>query len=309
MKNILLIGGNGYVGSFLNYKFKDKYNISNIDLNYFSNYNITDVCDYRSLTKEYINGFDVVILLAGHSSVKMCDTDMVSSFNNNVRNFIDLLTKLNTTQKFIYASSSSVYGDSGKSVVDENYNYFEPNNYYDMTKKIIDMYAIKSNVNYYGLRFGTVNGWSPVLRTDIMINSMVHSVKTDGFVKVYIKDIMRPILGINDLANAIEAIIVTENSQRGIYNLASFNSTADEISVGVAKHLGVPVVEYDVDQVKHIENVKLQTKTYDFSIDSTKFINNFSFKFKETIETITDSLNNNYDNCLKTNRSEILKYE
>ena len=47
----------------------------------------------------------------------MCD-DKFGSWNNNVRNFANLLSKLNGT-KFIYASSSSVYGNTTEEEIDE----------------------------------------------------------------------------------------------------------------------------------------------------------------------------------------------
>jgi nucleoside-diphosphate-sugar epimerase len=307
MKKILLIGGNGYIGSFLHLILKDRYDVKVVDINWFND-NVNDF-DFKNLDSEYIKDFDSVVLLAGHSSVKMCDTDMMSSFNNNVDNFIKLVSKLNKNQKFIYASSSSVYGHTGNSIVDETYKVFEPNNYYDLSKQVIDMYVTKNDINYYGLRFGTVNGWSPRLRTDIMINSMVNSAKKDGHIKLYIKDIMRPILGIKDLCRAIETIIDCNDDKRGIYNLASLNNTSEGIAKGVSSIMNIPIVEYNVSDLEKITNVKLQTTAYNFAIDSSKFENEFNFKFNETIESITKSLIDGFDNSDKTNRNIIKKYE
>ena len=307
MKKVLLIGGNGYIGSFLSLNLGDKYNIKIVDINWFND--SSDTSDFKNIRDSYIKDFDVVILLAGHSSVKMCDTDMMSSFNNNVDNFIKLVSKLNKSQKFIYASSSSVYGHTGNSVVDETYKIFEPNNYYDLSKQVIDMYVTKNDINYYGLRFGTVNGWSPRLRTDIMINAMVNSSKTDGHIKLYIKDIMRPILGIKDLCRAIEVIVDCDIDKRGIYNLASFNNTSEGISKGVSSVINMPIVEYNISDLEKITNVKLQTTAYNFAIDSSKFEKEFNFKFNETIESITKSLIDGFENCEKTNRNIIKNYE
>lgn len=307
MKKILLIGGNGYIGSFLSLNLKDKFDIEIVDINWFSG--IDEGVDFKNLDDKYIKEFNSVILLGGHSSVKMCDTDMLSSFNNNVNNFIKLISKLNKNQKFIYASSSSVYGHTGNSIVDETYKTFEPNSYYDLSKQVIDMYITKNDINYYGLRFGTVNGWSPRLRNDIMINSMVNSAKIDKHIKLYIKDIMRPILGIKDLCRAIEVIIDCDDDKRGIYNLASFNNTSEGIAYSVSSIMNVPVIEYNLSDLEKITNIKLQTTAYNFAIDSSKFERDFKFKFNETIETITNSLIDGFENCDKTNRNTIKKYE
>jgi nucleoside-diphosphate-sugar epimerase len=307
MKKILLIGGGGYIGSYFNLKTSKKYEITNVDINWFSEKK--NSIDLKNLSNEFIHKFDVIILLAGHSSVKMCDNDMVSSFKNNVDNFVNLISKIKKNQKFIYASSSSVYGHTNNKIVNEDYDTFVPNNYYDLTKQVIDMYASTTKIDYYGLRFGTVNGWSPNLRVDIMINSMVNSAISEGHIKLYIKDIMRPILGINDLISALQVIIDTDNSISGIYNLASFNSTSEEIANTISSVMNIPVIEYDVNDIEKITNVKLQTKAYNFAINSSKFENNFNFKFTEDIESITKSIINKYSDCEKTNRNKVKKYE
>ena len=92
----------------------------------------------------------------------MSEGNLNSCFNNNVRNFIDLLEKLDK-QKLIYASSSSVYGSVGGKTVNEKYFGFEPYNQYDISKHTTDLYAQKSDVEYYALRFGK-NGISPFLK-------------------------------------------------------------------------------------------------------------------------------------------------
>ena len=103
---VLIIGGCGYTGSAIGKYLAPKHEITNVDLEWFGNYSEhTNVnVDYKNLTTAFLDKYNVVILTAGHSSVKMCDTDLQSSFNNNVRNFVNLTNKL-TTQKFIYASS------------------------------------------------------------------------------------------------------------------------------------------------------------------------------------------------------------
>lgn len=309
MKKVLIIGGNGYVGSRLIKDYKNDYDITNIDLCWYDKpINECNIIDFNNLTEKTLQKFDVVILLAGHSSVKMCEGPLLSVYNNNVRNFVHLASKLNPNQKFIYASSSSVYGNAGEVVVDENYHGFVPHNHYDITKHIIDLYAPKFNTQYYGLRFGTVNGYSPIVRNDVMINSMVYSALTEGEIKLYIKNILRPILGISDLSRAIKTIIDTEEDHRGIYNLASFNSTSGDIAYGVSKVTGIEVKEYEADP-HNITNSKLQTKSYNFSIKCDKFKNTFGFEFKETIESITQELLTNYNNIIFTSRNQFKDYE
>ena len=289
---VLLVGSEGYIGSYIKHSLSSKYEFEYCDWLYESN-----TKDFRLLSKEYISKFDSLILLAGHSSVKMCENNRSSSFKNNVVNFVDLLDKISKT-KLIYASSASVYGNTKNKTVYEEYDTYSPTNYYDISKQIIDLYSSKSDVEYYGLRFGTVNGWSPRVRKDIMINAMVNNSIINGKINLYANKINRAILGIKDLSDSIDKILQCNSDKRGIYNLASFNKTAGEIAYEVADLMGVEVVE-----TQSSDNV------YDFSISSHKFSEAFEFTFKETVETITNSLKSKFDQCLFIDRSSPVKYE
>lgn len=304
---ILILGGSGYVGSALNKHLKN-HTITNVDLQWFSDYKEDNsiFVDYRDNALEpVINDSDVIILLAGHSSVRMCD-DRLSSYYNNVRNFVELTNKIKPNQKFIYASSSSVYGNTTQTEISEDIVDFSPINYYDMTKLHIDHIAQLSGLNFYGLRFGTVNGPAPHVRSDVMINAMTNTAMTKGEIHVFNADTKRSILGITDLVRAIESIIESTKDKPGIYNLASFTSTSGEIANAVGKVNSVPVINKDEPLVS--TNEKLEKKTYNFGVTTKKFEDAFDFKFECTVESIAQDMKDQYEFCEKTNRSEPVQY-
>jgi nucleoside-diphosphate-sugar epimerase len=299
MNNTLIIGGCGYIGSRLfNYLKQKDYDVTSLDLELFGNPNIPNTKrNYNTLTKEELSKFDNIILLAGHSSVKMCESNMIGCFKNNVQYFVELLSKISKNQKFIYASSSSVYGNVNRNIVTEECEEYVAGSFYDLSKAEIDHYVkIFDEVNYYGLRFGTVNGFSPNTRNDVMINAMVSSAIANGEIKVFNPMIRRPILYINDLCRAVETIILEGNhSNRGLYNLASFNSTADIIgrkTSEVFDDVKLSVIEREPTPEENI-NKKLNSKVYDFAISSDKFISTFNFKFEGTIKDIATELKEN----------------
>lgn len=291
-KKILMIGGCGYIGSRLLLFLKDHgYFVQTTDLEWFGNVvdkrNIKQ--NYRFLTKNTLSSYDVIILLAGFSSVKMCIGKLKESFKNDVENFIYLLTKI-TSQKFIYASSSSIYGNTKQMHVTEDYDRYTPSNYYDLHKKIIDHYAAMSDLDYYGLRLGTVCGFSPHLRTDLMINKMYETALITKKITIYNPEMNRPILGLEDLCRGVKKIIEGKRNP-GIYNVASFNATVGEVCEIVRDY------QKDADII-----VEKDQSLYNFSVDTTKFQNIFKFKFKDDVHSILLTLKKGYKKAHKTTR-------
>jgi len=283
---ILIIGGCGYIGSRLyTYLKENKYDVETLDLEKYGNIvNANNVKrDYSKVSKKFFNKYQIIILLAGYSSVKMCKGNMLDTFNNNVVNFVNLLNKLDN-QILIYASSASVYGGTKKKVVSEDYDRYTPSTYYDLSKKEIDYYAQLSSKNIFGLRLGTVCGYSPNLRTDVMINKMYESALRKGEITIFNSTFNRPILGFDDLCRSIEKIIKSKK-KCGIYNIVSFNMNIKEIAKNVAKR---------VDDTKIID-IGDDLYYYSFSVSNNKFEDAFNFKFKDNIESILQSLEKNYD--------------
>lgn len=222
---------------------------------------------------------NATILLAGHSSVKMCDNNPDEAWVNNVDFFRAVLTK---SDKLIYASSASVY--DGVENPNENTNEFNLKSMYDLTKRTVDSLALLSDKEVYGLRFATVCGWSPNLRVDVMLNKMVYDGLTTGVIHVTNPQLVRPILGINDLGRAIKAIVEDTQDKRGIYNLASFNASVVEMANYVASKTDAKVITEPSDSIP-----------YAFGIDTTKFCRRYSFTFQDTMESIVDSLLKPYE--------------
>jgi len=299
-KTVLIIGGNGYIGSRLIHDLHMIYTMHSVDVCWFdSPLSTTELRDYRTLTKEEVVKYDAVVLLAGHSSVKMCDGPILSSWNNNINNFIDLVNKLAKSQLLIYASSGSVYGSSNEVSSEDIPLKFKPINNYDLTKYSLDIQAqkfIKDGYNIVGLRFGTVNGWSPNTREELMINSMTKKSLIEGSIVVSNKNIKRPILGISDLSQAVKAII--DNPVTGIYNLSSFTDTVDNISLGVGNMLN-----------SNVQDTLNTFGAYDFIMDTTKFKQTYDFTFNASVDSIVQELVDNFEKTRFSDRNRFINYD
>lgn len=299
MKKILVIGSAGYVGSRLRQVLSPVYEVDGVDCCWYNHDTASRRIDYHELTKQDLEAYDVVVLLAGNSSVATCIGPIDSPWLNNVTNFADLLNKLDPKQTLIYASSASVYGNS---LPGERHNekikLFMPVNNYDITKYTLDLQAqlaIEQGRSIIGLRFGTVNGWAPNLRADVMINAMYWTAVNYRKINITNGHINRALLGIEDLCRAVMQCI--EHPMAGIYNLASFNTTVREIAKSVSDKLDVPVVDHGV-----------KPGGYDFGLDTSLFEQTYNFTFTETPATIIDSLNARFDECHVERRDHYMIY-
>ncbi|MBX3117431.1 MAG: SDR family oxidoreductase [Fimbriimonadaceae bacterium] len=276
---VLVLGGCGYIGSALCKHLLDSgVSVSSVDFEVIVTPSAhPHICrDYRDIESDFLQSFEAVILLAAHSSVGAALSDPEGALDNNTVGFFKLLQKLGNT-RLIYASSSSVYSGMSPASASEEDRSFRPTNMYDLTKHCSDVMAEISDVPAYGLRFGTVNGPSPNLRGELMINRMVMTALEKGCVEVSNPDAHRPILDICDLCRAIEAML-KHDGKPGLYNLASFNARIGEIAEKVAWIMDVPVIRQP------------DSPTYDFTVSSAKFESEYSFEFKGSIESIVADL-------------------
>src|ERR1700722_4243741 len=118
MYSVLLLGGCGYIGSAVRLHLEEQgMRVQSVDLELRGNpLNCKNLkADYRSLDRLFLQSFDTIVFLAAHASVSVVVEDPLGTIENNIVGFWQLLTKLDDRQRFLYASSGSVYDGSGGS--------------------------------------------------------------------------------------------------------------------------------------------------------------------------------------------------
>ena len=288
--SVLVIGGSGYIGSRLVEKLAAQGIPTTIwDLNQSP---IAPLNKVQFVQKDFLNvalpdltAFDSVVLLAGVSSVSASQRNPELAVRSNIEGLVRLFSVIGN-KLLIYASSGSVYDGCRAHLAVEGTSLSQPRNIYDLTKQVGDEIAAFYGHRWLGLRFGTVNGVSPSMRTDLVINRMTFMASQHGFVEIANSYAHRAILCIDDLTNFI-CKIVQQNvgeSYSGVLNLASFNASIGEIGSRIARQLNVPIKELP------------GSNTYDFSMSTTKARSIFGFKPVGTLENLTKSLSTHYGN-------------
>ena len=287
---ILLLGGNGYIGSALYTKLlKNKFKVDNVDLCWFGKvFPETIIKDYKDLTKEEVQQYTHIILLAGHSSVSMSRGNNASCISNNVNNYINLIDKITDDQTLFYASTLAVYGANPKLVTEKD-NLVDAKNIYDYSFIAReDISKLYPNKKLIGLRFGSVNGFSQNFRNENLVNALSSNVINKKDLVISNGHAYRSVLGINDLCNAIITLINTSIIKNSIYNFTSVNNTI----LGFGKE----IKEYG-DGNLIINESAFQTD-YSFNCSSRLFEEEFNFKFGDTTESIFKEIKDNFNNIV-----------
>ncbi len=246
MKKILITGAAGFIGfnlcKLLLSKTYKVYGIDNFD-NYYSVslkkkrvkilkekknffFRKLDIINKKKLTNFFKNkNFDFVIHLAAQAGVRYSLLNPQKYIDTNIFGFLNIidLSKKNNVKKFIYASSSSVYGESKKFPLKEN-QQLNPKNIYGLTKKlneqIAEIYSNQFNLRCIGLRFFTIYGeWG---RPDMFLLKLFNASlnKKKFYLNNYGKH-KRDFTYINDATNAIYELINKLNIKNDVINICS----------------------------------------------------------------------------------------
>jgi nucleoside-diphosphate-sugar epimerase len=269
MMKVLVAGGAGYIGSRLVPALQERgYLVEVADLLWFGNQLPADVpvrrMDLFSLTEQDLRGYEQVIFLGGLSNDPMAEFSPAQNFvaNGALPAYLAFIAKRAGVRRLIYASSCSVYGYT----VDQLYTEEDPATCsypYGISKLQGERAALQlqdAEFSVISLRQGTVCGWSPRMRFDLIVNTMVKSVLTSGVIVVNNPSIWRPLLDIRDAVSAFTRAVQASYRLSGVFNVASGNYTVGQVADMVKEELeqlGGERVRLDIRTVQDFRNYKV----------------------------------------------------
>jgi len=281
LKTVFVTGGAGYVGAALVPALLEAgYGVKVFDLFLYC-YDVLDsvkgnprleqikgdIRD-RKLLERVIPGCDAVIHLACISNDPSFELDPGLGKSINYDAFIDLVkvSKASGVKRFIYASSSSVYGIKPDQNVTEDLP-LEPLTDYSKYKAMCEEVLAKERAPGFTVltvRPSTVCGYSSRLRLDVVVNILTNNAINSRKIKVFGGEQMRPNLHIDDMVRLyVEALgWPAEKIDGKIYNIGYHNFKVREIAEMVRNVVG-PDIEIittptDDNRSYHVSSARIQ---------------------------------------------------
>ena len=296
-EKVLVTGGAGYCGSVLVPQLLDMgYKVTVFDIMYYGddflpkdNPNLTvirgDIRDTVSLAKA-LNGIDAVLSLAciSNDASFVLDENLSTSVNLEAFEPMVKAAKNAGVKRFVYASSSSVYGVSDEPNVTEDHPLV-PLTLYNKFKGMCEPILAKyTDNNFVGVTFrpATVCGYGPRQRMDLSVNILTNHAINKGKITVFGGDQLRPNLHVQDYSDLCKLLLEADEELIAdqIFNCGYENMSIMDIAKLVKK-----VVEKEFPDLGVID---IETTPSDdnrsYHINSDKITRVTGFKPKHSIE-------------------------
>ena len=288
MKNILITGGLGHIGSYLIKKLPSKYNIIVVDnlltQRYCSLFNLNRNIkfiekDIGELVETDITGVDTVIHLAAITNAEgsFRNKDEVENVNIiKTKKFMRLCKSVNIPY-FIFPSSTSVYGTSVDVVYEDDESVVNPQSPYAETKLGIEnLLKSQDEMNYLILRFGTIFGSSIGMRFHTAINKFCYEVSLGNPLTIWKQNFnqVRPYLGLNDAVRSIIHFLDNIQHFNQTYNVISGNFKLSDVIETIEKIVGT--IELNM-----VDTPLLNQFSYDVSDEKVR---NIGYEPKDKLE-------------------------
>jgi nucleoside-diphosphate-sugar epimerase len=231
---VLVTGHNGYIGSVMVRMVEAAgHDVVGLDTYFFEDCTLgpptQDVpaqrLDLRDVEPAHLGGLDAIIHLAALCNDPLGDLDPEITYDINHRASVRLAraAKAAGVQRFLFASSCSLYGVAGEGMLDER-AAFNPITAYGRSKVLVEQDVAPLADDRFTptyLRNATAYGVSPRLRADVVVNNLVAAAHTTGEILVQSDGTpWRPLVHVEDFCRAFLAVL---HAPRPLVSNVAFN--------------------------------------------------------------------------------------
>jgi nucleoside-diphosphate-sugar epimerase len=300
-QTILVAGGGGYIGCVLIPRLLDRgYNIRLLDRLWWGEAPIAAfrdridvvVADVRDIPAAALDGVDGVINLSGLSNDPTAEFDPDANWQMNALATEQLgrLCVERGIERFVFASSCSLYDGMPPGMHDET-AAIEPRAAYATSKRYGEerlLELVDDGLVPVILRNGTVYGWSPRMRFDLVVNTFVKDALLNGRLLLHGGGWMwRPLVDVRDVSDAMIAAYEapTELVRGEIFNVLHSNYQIRELAMIVAGSVGI------TGRGVTLEDVPSPRLTRDYECSNAKLSMRLGFIPRHSVlDAVTDML-------------------
>lgn len=314
MKNILVVGGAGYVGGAITDLIQQlDYNVRVYDALLYEDsfrkpvdFIYGDVRDTDRLLSQ-LKWADAVVWLAAIVGDGACQLNPILTKAINQDSVAWLAN--NYDGRIVFMSTCSVYG-AQDSILDEN-SPTNPLSLYAETK--LNSEKLLKHKNSISFRLGTLYGVGDLysrIRLDLVVNILTVRAYIEGHINVFGGDQFRPLLHVKDVARAVVMNLETEH--KGVFNLARQNVRISDLAYQVRMHFPDLIIEHTDMPFQDTRNYRVSGKKAEetFNFKSIHSIDDGIEELKYLVETkrIKDLMSPRYSNqaYLKEHYDELL---
>ena len=277
MKNVLITGGAGYLGSVLTeLLLNNGYTVTVIDNLLYKQTSLVPYCHNKSfnfiygdvrdkkLLLEEVSKNDIIIPLAAIVGMPACEANPDLTIQVNYEQVKTIVENVSKNQIVLIPNTNSQYGSSTEIITEKS--PFNPLSLYAKTKCDAEKVVLDSG-NGIAMRLATVFGSSPRMRTDLLVQDFVYRSVTDGFLVLFESHFIRNYIHVRDVANTflfmIENYSLCNNNAFNV-GLSSANMTKLQLAEKIKTYVPDLVIvqnefKKDFDQRNYmVSNEKLE---------------------------------------------------